>query len=386
MLMKPSAKQRWFWAGLIFGVFTTMGLLSSVGSYVCEAGMGQSLAWGPLLRQELKTWYSFGLLTLPILLFCGHNRLVPGRTKIWVFKHFGFAVVIAAAYALLTSWLVAGERSVMHPGKILTFSYMLRNMGLHYLVMTVFMYWFVVFAHAGWLYYQQFRERELQTAQLRQELVEARLSALRMQLNPHFLFNTLHAVSALLHENPEAADRVIARLSELLRLSLDQSKPQEVPLCEEMGFLERYLEIEQTRFADRLRVEMEIEPVTQQALVPYLILQPLVENAIRHGIEPREDAGRLAIQASRNNGKLQLRVRDNGSGLPGNGNGAPLEGIGLSNTRARLQHLYGDQFRFELMPAPGGGLEALIEIPFRTLGPGAMSVEAAEMEAASSVA
>ena len=127
-----------------------------------------------------------------------------------------------------------------------------------------------------------------------------RLDALRMQLNPHFLFNALHAISALIHEKPEAADRMIARLSDLLRLSLDQSKPQEVPLREELDFLDHYLDIEQARFEDRLKVDKQIEPATLEALVPYLVLQPLVENAIHHGIEPREDTGHLTIAARHN--------------------------------------------------------------------------------------
>src|SRR2546423_12618031 len=181
--------------------------------------------------------------------------------------------------------------------------------------MTFFCFCFGFLGLLGWLYYRRYRERELHTAELQRELVEARLEALRMQLNPHFLFNTLHAVSALIHENPEGADRVVARLSELLRLSLDQSKPQEVPLHEEMAFLDRYLEIEQTRFADRLKVERQVPPDVERALVPYLILQPLVENAIRHGIEPREDRGNIIIAARRSDGMLQLRITDNGAGL-----------------------------------------------------------------------
>jgi sensor histidine kinase YesM len=228
------------------------------------------------------------------------------------------------------------------------------------------MYWFVVFAHLGWSYYQGYRERERQTAALQKELVEARLEALRMQLNPHFLFNTLHAVSSLIHDDPDAADRIIARLSELLRLSLDQSKPQEVSLQEELAFLDRYLDIELTRFADRLKVQKQIEPGVQDALVPYLLLQPLVENAIRHGIEPREDAGHLEIRAQRNNGKLQLSVIDDGAGLSGSAATQPREGIGLSNTRSRLRHLYGENFRFELVEVSGGGLAAQIEIPYHT--------------------
>jgi LytS/YehU family sensor histidine kinase len=194
--------------------------------------------------------------------------------------------------------------------------------------------------------------------------VEARLEALRMQLNPHFLFNTLHAISALIHDQPDAADRMVARLSDLLRLSLDPSKPQEVPLSEELAFLEGYLEIEQTRFSERLQVTKVIEAGTETALVPFLLLQPLVENAIRHGIEPREERGCLAITARRQNGRLELRVRDDGPGLAKKD--AKPQGIGLSNTRSRLQHLYGEQFTFELKDLVEGGLEAFISLPFRT--------------------
>src|SRR5437763_1958090 len=205
-------------------------------------------------------------------------------------------------------------------------------MAVDCVIMNLMIYWLVVLAHSGWHYYRHYREHEVVTAELQRELVEAKLEALRMQLNPHFLFNTLHAVSALIHEQPEAADRVVARLSELLRLSLDQSRPQEVPLCEELNFLDRYLEIEQTRFADRLQIEKDIEPRAAAALVPYLILQPLVENAVRHGIEPREDAGRLRISARCSDGTLQLRVGDDGAGFAREAGAPAREGIGLSNT------------------------------------------------------
>jgi len=316
-----------------------------------------------LLRQEFKDWYACGFLSIGVLWVASRNPLEPGRTGKWLLIHFMCGLVFSALYALLTAWLVAGERSVMHPGKILTFSYLLRTVGFHYCVVNLIMYWFVVLAQLGWTYYQSYRERERQTAGLQRELVEARLQALRMQLNPHFLFNTLHAVSSLIHDDPEAADRVVARLSELLRLSLDQSKPQELSLNEELAFLDRYLEIELTRFADGLQVEKQIQPDALEALVPYLILQPLVENAIRHGIEPREDSGHLAISARRHDGRLELRVTDNGTGLVG-GAAQPKEGIGLSNTRSRLRHLYGENFRFELNEGSGGGLEAFIEIPY----------------------
>jgi len=187
-----------------------------------------------------------------------------------------------------------------------------------------------------------------------------------MQLNPHFLFNTLHTISALIHENPEDADRIVARLSELLRVSLEQSDTQEVPLRQELSFLERYLQIEQTRFQDRLAVEMEVEPGLDHVLVPSLILQPLVENAIRHGIEPREDTGRVKIAARRLDGMLELKVSDNGPGLSESEIAPNREGVGLSNTRSRLSHLYGANHRFDLTPASGGGLEARLLIPCRT--------------------
>jgi len=362
--MSSGAKRRVFWCGVVFATCTVLALLSAVGAYVSQLGMDVPIPWTPLLRQELKDWYACGFLSIGVLWVAARNPLEPRRTGKWLLIHFLCGLVFSALYALLTAWLVAGERSVMHPGKILTFSYLLRTVGFNYCVVNLIMYWFAVLAQLGWTYYQSYRERERQTAALQRELVEARLQALRMQLNPHFLFNTLHAVSSLIHDDPEAADRVVARLSELLRLSLDQSKPQEVCLNEELSFLDRYLEIELTRFADRLHVEKRIQPEALEALVPYLILQPLVENAIRHGIEPREDPGHLAISARRNNGRLELRVADNGAGLGGSGAAQPKEGIGLSNTRSRLRHLYGEDFRFELTEGGNGGLEALIEIPY----------------------
>lgn len=351
---------------LIFGLYAVLSLLSSVGAYVAQRGMDHPVSWMPLLRQEFKDWFACAVVSLAALWFIARNRLEPGHTVRWVAIHFGMSLIFSTVYSVFTSWLVAGEQSVQHPDRTLTFAYLMKMMGFHYMVMNMVMYWLLVFAHFGWSFYQRYCERELQTAQLQRELLESRLSALRMQLNPHFLFNTLHAVSALIHANPEAADRVVARLSELLRLSLDQSKPQEVPLSEEMSFLARYLEIEQTRFAERLKVDIQIDPNVEQSLVPYLILQPLVENAIRHGIEPREEEGRLTISARRNNGTLELRVSDNGNGLPQSNGDFPKEGIGLSNTRSRLQHLYGNQFQFDLVDAKGGGLEARLNIPYHT--------------------
>ena len=214
-------------------------------------------------------------------------------------------------------------------------------------------------------YYRRFRDRELRASQLETRLAQAQLEVLRMQLHPHFLFNTLHAISALMHRDVEAADRMMAKLSDLLRMALESSGAQEVPLQQELEFLGGYLEIQQIRFGERLAASVEAEPETLDALVPNLILQPLVENAIRHGIGPRLEGGRLEVRAWRAQERLRLEVRDDGPGLQG-GEAPPFrQGLGLANTRARLRQLYGDGHDLELANDPGGGLRVAFSVPFR---------------------
>jgi two-component system, LytTR family, sensor kinase len=223
-------------------------------------------------------------------------------------------------------------------------------------------------------YYHRYQEEELKASHLKAELAQAQLQvaqaqleALKMQLHPHFLFNTLNSISALLDEDVEAADEMLARLGDLLRLTLANSGAQEVTLQEELEFLRCYLEIERVRFQDRLTVSMDIEPLALDALVPNLILQPIVENAIRHGISSQIAPGRIEIRAARRGDMLQLQVKDNGPGIQSKtDNAVPArEGVGLSNTRARLKQLYGPNHRFELSDAVGGGLQLTIEIPLR---------------------
>jgi len=227
-------------------------------------------------------------------------------------------------------------------------------------------YWVIVSVSHAFDYYRQMQERELRAAELEKRLAQARLQTLQMQLNPHFLFNSLHAISALVHKDADMADQMITRLSDLLRYALEGTDAQEVPLRQELDFLRRYLEIEQTRFGDRLAVGLEIAPETLDALVPNLLLQPLVENAIRHGIEPRAKPGRIELRAGCENGQLKLEVRDNGVGL--SPDRKVEEGVGLSNTRARLKQLYGERHRFALSETPGGGLSVSLELPFRAQG------------------
>ncbi|HEX8246736.1 MAG TPA: histidine kinase [Pyrinomonadaceae bacterium] len=214
----------------------------------------------------------------------------------------------------------------------------------------------VGFSHAAF-YYRRYHERSAQ-------LARARLQTLQMQLQPHFLFNTLNTISELVHRDAKAADRTIARLGDLLRLALETENLPEVTLRQELEFLEKYLEIEKTRFHDRLTVGFRVAPETLDACLPSMILQPLLENAIRHGIASRPGAGKIDISAERLDGMLELRVSD-GGGIANSETGDLPEGIGLSNTRARLRQLYGKRQALILHNSASGGLEVVLQIPFR---------------------
>ena len=356
---------RWRKYALFAGVWTLLAVLSAAQGYIFQSVYGPPISWGVAFRRSFEEWYTWGALSIGVLWLANRFPYTRATARRWYWIHFLGSIAGSVAFIAIYSWLLDGQVSVQD-GTILQFAKVFKKFCLHYLLVGMTTYWLLVLAHHGWHYYRRYRERELQAAELQKQLAQAKLDVLRMQLNPHFLFNTLHTISALIHENPECADRIVARLSDLLRLSLDQSDANEVPLRQELAFLDRYLEIEQIRFQDRLTVEKKIESDLLDALVPCLILQPIVENAIRHGIEPREDMGRIAISARRNNGMLELSVSDNGSGLPDDETAPRREGIGLSNTRSRLRHLYGDHQRLELAGAPGGGMEARIVVPLRT--------------------
>ena len=213
-------------------------------------------------------------------------------------------------------------------------------------------------------YYREVQARAVREAQLQTTLMEARLKTLQAELHPHFLFNTLHAISTLVHTNPESADRMISRLSDLLRLTFDRTGAPRVALQEELEFLQKYLEIEQTRFQDRLTVKYDVDPATLDAEVPRLILQPIVENAIKHGVSPRSGPGLVQIASRIQGDRLWLEVRDNGVGLSGSARTQFRTGVGLANTRDRLECLYGDAHRLEFSEGDGG-LTVRIAMPLQ---------------------
>lgn len=366
--MKPLAwlRQNLVPWSLFIGFWTVIGVSFASQFYLSSALFGyHTVTWGQAVSVTLGDWYVWALLSLPIIWIA---RRFPLHRRNWqqlVVIHVTASLLMSVAYVFIR----AAVGQVQNPllGVTTTFWGTAEKLFLKNSFPNLLIYWIIVSVSLAFDYYRKFRDREVRTADLERRLAEARLMALQMQLNPHFLFNTLHTISALVHRDVEQADRMIVRLSELLRLALENTDANEVPLRDELGFLRRYLEIEQTRFGERLAVKFDIAPETTDALVPNLVLQPIVENAIRHGVEPYRRKGTIVLRAGRRDSRLVLEVEDNGAGLK---SGQPARlGVGLSNTRDRLEHLYGKSQSFEFLPAASGGLKVQVVMPFRLAAP-----------------
>jgi LytS/YehU family sensor histidine kinase len=352
----------WRW---IFGVATLLGVFSALQAYRLA-----SLNTKPsgtylfeLLILNLALWYVPAILTPFIFRLAHALRLQAGS---WLHA-IGVHALVALAFSVVHAACMLGIRTMMWPdaGKLPTVAWTLfaQRLYLTNLDWALMTYSAVVGLSYALAYYRESQERALTAAHLETRLMEARLRTLEAELHPHFLFNTLHAISTLVHSNPEAADRMISHLSDLLRLTFDRSGEPGVSLQEELEFLQKYLEIEQTRFQDRLSVRFNIDPETLDAEVPRMILQPLVENAIKHGVSPRAGQGVIQITAERRNGSLSIEVADNGVGLSAGAKARLNSGVGLSNTRDRLACLYGEQQRLEFSDGTDG-LAVRMEIPF----------------------
>ncbi|MCA1585095.1 MAG: histidine kinase [Acidobacteria bacterium] len=347
----------------IFGVATALGFFSGFQAYYFVSTFTERPASFPLLLAlNLSYWYSWAVLTPGILWM---SRRFPLGQRTWTRSlpaHLVGVFVATLAHVALT---VTSQRTINSyvgdmPGTWSSQAQRMFFLNFDWLMMT---YWAIIGLSHSLRFHQEARDRALRASQLETRLVEAQLQGLQRQLQPHFLFNTLHTISALMHRDVEAADTMIARLSDLLRLSLQGAGIQEVALKQELDFLAKYLEIEQTRFRDRLTVAFDIEPDTLDALVPNLILQPLVENSIKHGIGPRPTPGQVQVRAARAGAFLELEVLDDGVGMSASRLSDFNRGVGLTNTRSRLQHLYGSNHRFEFRQPPSGGLSVLIAIP-----------------------
>ncbi len=357
-------QHRWVRAALIVGAWTVLASFLTSQMYFAYSRRDLPIRWERIFCVELIYAYIWAALT-PFILWLA--RRFPIERWKWVrslLLHLATSLFIGFAtrvlHDLMLFFLVADAGSKFSITKLLMNVYFLLDYG-------VMLYWLILLISYSFNYQRRYREGEVRATRLEAQLAQAQLQALKMQLHPHFLFNTLHSISALVHKNADAADKMIARLGDFLRLTLENSGAQEVSLKEELEILKCYLEIERIRFEDRLTVQMEIEPQTLDARLPNLILQPIVENAIRHGISTRTSSGRIGIEARRLNGTLQVQVTDNGPGLSSDSNSGSIvrAGVGLANTQARLKQLYGNEHRLDLANATTGGLTVILEIPFR---------------------
>ena len=330
-----------------------------------------------LLVLNLVYWYIPALLAPIIMAFALRHPFDRIR---WP-RQLALHVTAALSYSVVHTTSMMGVRALLLMGQPLppdfpgwrNFALLTYLTQLDWLLMT---YLFLIGLAYALAYRRESEARALNTSQLETRLVEAQLQALQRQLHPHFLFNTLNTVSGLIRTDPDAADTMIDRLGDLLRMTLHKSGIQEVSLKEELDVLGKYVEIERTRFGNRLTVEMRVQPETLDVQVPSLVLQPLVENAIRHGIAPNAGPGWIAVYAQRDNDDLVLQVLDNGDGLPPDRLMAMNRGVGLDNTRARLEHLYRDRFEFTFSNLERGFC-VTIRIPFEVQAPAGSVVGAA---------
>ena len=342
----------------VFLVATLLGLFSTAQAYRLTSlnpkAHVDGIEIGSMLILNLTLWYVPAALMAPIFRIATHFRLDAERWIRAIAIHATTAVlfsIVHVAAMMVVRVMLWPELRLMPAERWLSYiqDHYLRN--LDWSLMT---YAAVVGMSYALGYYRESQARALKAAHLETSLMEARLKTLEAELHPHFLFNTLHAISTLVHTDPEAADRMISRLSDLLRLTFDRSGAAGVALKEELEFLQKYLEIEQIRFQDRLAVKFDIDPETLDTDVPRLILQPLVENAIKHGIGPRAGQGLVQISTKKRPDGTWIEVRDNGVGLSRNARARFTNGVGLSNTRARLECLYGSQHRLDFAESSGG--------------------------------
>ena len=362
-MIRPSSVFRRILAALGVIVFWTLVGVAFAGQfYLSSSLLGRSITWGQALSYSLGDWYVWAALSVPIARFARRfppDPHVPWRTA---GVHLTAAIFFALVYIVLRafvgqihSWVIDEE---------VTFSEVFQPLFVKTFPFNLLIYGVIVSVSHALDYYRKYHERTVQALALEKHLTEARLQSLLRQLKPHFLFNALNGIASLMYSDVAAAERMLVRLAELLRQTMSQTGAPLSPLRAEISFLECYLEIERIRFRDRLTFQMDVDPETLDAQVPSLILQPLVENAIRHGIEPQMRVGHIAVRAVRDEDNLVLTVTDNGGGMPPGG--FQREGIGLANSRARLAELYGDQQRFELGNQPEGGLCIRLTFPFAT--------------------
>jgi len=361
-------RRRWVRLGLIWGIWTFIGIVFTLQSYFTSYRSERPMPFIDSLYLQM-TWSYLWALATPLVLWA--SARLPIERNNWIrssLLHVPISILLSVFLTALGNillWLYWGYRA----GKPFSFANMSRFVVANFSE-GIGIYLLIALTSYALDYYRRYREGQVRTLQLEAQLSQAQLQALKMQLHPHFLFNTLHSISALLTKDVESARKMITRLGDFLRLTLENSGSQEVTLQQEMEFLSCYLEIERIRFQNRLVTRIDLGEQTLEAKVPNLILQPIVENAIRHGIAPRSTPGLIEIEAKQLNGTLRIQVRDNGPGLSEHRTSENLfkKGLGLANTETRLERLYGAEHLFHLSNNPDGGLIVTLEIPFHKDG------------------
>ena len=342
-----------------FVVATAIAALYGIERYLYSRLINDPIALGPVFAAGLVFTYAWALLT-PAVMWAARRFPVWGsgrrRAEHWGIQlvALGSFVVVHVAIFSLASRLFDPVVAAVSPLRVF------EQFLLSWSVLDAIVFCSLVSVQQAVIYYSVSRDRALRASQLEARLAQSQLQMLRMQLQPHFLFNTLHSISALMHKDVRRADSMIASLSDLLRMSLNNIGAQEAPLQSELDFLQRYVEIMSLRFGDRLKVIIDVSEETRDARVPTLFLQPLVENAFRHGFSDSLAGGTVSVRARRAGDMLWCEIVDNGRGL----RAGHREGIGLSATRQRLAHLYGDKHTFVLRGAPGEGVHVSMSIPF----------------------
>lgn len=343
------ARGTWRVPVTIAGSFTVLGVLFSSQVWVDYAYSGAAISWPRALVVALGQWYLWALLT-PLVLALGRRlRFERPHLARALAVHVVASVVCAVVVLILQSSFARAVTGVTRG----PFSLLQAHLAL-------ITYWAILGVTYTIEYYVTSRERAVRAAQLEAEVTAARLQALSLQLQPHFLFNTLNAIGALMRDNVEAADLMLTRLSDLLRATLDTSDAPQVPLRRELDLLAPYLEIQQARIGSRLALTIDIDRDALEILVPTLLLQPLVENAIKHGIADRSGSGRVEVIGRLRDGSLEITVSDDGPGPPPSGSNG---GHGLDNVQRRLRALHGEAGQLSLGPAPAGGARVIVRIP-----------------------
>jgi signal transduction histidine kinase len=362
------AGSRRAWAVGVLAVWLVLSLLSASQRYADSLQTSSPVGFSQFLLWSLVVW-SYWALLAPLIFRLGEQMpLSRERLARATLAHFALGLVFGLSHIALLAGLGAlvGQS---RPGAATTFLGEFGRGARAFLYVELILYWAILGAAVARDSYRKYRERETRARELEAQLAEARLQALRMQIQPHFLFNALNTVSMLVRNGEgERAVRMVAGIGELLRSSLGDGGEQEVALASELGFVRRYLSIEEFRFPDRLRVEVDVAEDLLSASVPNLILQPLVENAIRHGVAKSTSSGLVRIAARRGGGWLELSVEDDGPGLPVGWRWEAGRGIGLSNVRARMEQLYGSRQEFSIENVGPRGTAARLRIPLRRKG------------------